>query len=189
MNFFMVGSVFMLFMLNADWTSNYVIKLAGFVFFAVGVFESEEHTDAFSHLKKPAWTSSAMCAAAAAAQLLLKLLKPADIAANIISILLCVAVTYMSLNLFRMFYVALDKHRELVTDASNIVRLGGNFQKLALFTAVNVVCDLLNRLIPLELVSTLAGVFTAVSKILVYIFLLILAFNFYKLRTDFLNSG
>ena len=36
MNFFMVGSFFMLFMLNAGWTSNYVIKLVGFLFFAVG---------------------------------------------------------------------------------------------------------------------------------------------------------
>ena len=32
MNFFMVGSFFMLFMLNAGWTSNYVIKLVGFLF-------------------------------------------------------------------------------------------------------------------------------------------------------------
>lgn len=184
----MVGSVFMLFMLNADWTSNYVIKLAGFLFFTIGVSEAEEHTGVFSHLKKPARMSSAMCAVAAAAQLLLKLLKPADMAANIISILLCVATAYMSLNLFRMFYVALDKHRELVNDASNIVRLGGSFQKLALFTIVNVVCDILNRLIPIELVSTLAGVFMAVSKILLYIFLIILAFHFYKVRTDFLKK-
>ena len=36
MNFFMVGSFFMLFMLNAGWTSNYVIKLAGFLFFRSG---------------------------------------------------------------------------------------------------------------------------------------------------------
>ena len=61
MNFFMVGSFFMLFMLNAGWTSNYVIKLVGFLFFAVGTAEAEERTDAFAHLKKPAYTSSAMC--------------------------------------------------------------------------------------------------------------------------------
>ena len=64
MNFFMVGSFFMLFMLNAGWTSNYVIKLVGFLFFAVGTAEAEERTDAFAHLKKPAYTSSAMCALA-----------------------------------------------------------------------------------------------------------------------------
>ena len=52
MNFFMVGSFFMLFMLNAGWTSNYVIKLVGFLFFAVGTAEAEERTDAFAHLKK-----------------------------------------------------------------------------------------------------------------------------------------
>ena len=46
MNFFMVGSFFMLFMLNAGWTSNYVIKLVGFLFFAVGTAEAEERTDA-----------------------------------------------------------------------------------------------------------------------------------------------
>ena len=48
MNFFMVGSFFMLFMLNAGWTSNYVIKLVGFLFFAVGTAEAEERTDAFT---------------------------------------------------------------------------------------------------------------------------------------------
>lgn len=51
MNFSMVGSFFMLFMLNAGWTSNYVIKLVGFLFFAVGTAEAEERTDAFAHLK------------------------------------------------------------------------------------------------------------------------------------------
>ena len=114
MNFFMVGSFFMLFMLNAGWTSNYVIKLVGFLFFAVGTAEAAERTDAFAHLKKPAYTSSAMCALAVVCQLLLKLLSPAAMAANVISILLSAATVYMSLNLMRMFLVALDSHRELV---------------------------------------------------------------------------
>ena len=114
MNFFMVGSFFMLFMLNAGWTSNYVIKLVGFLFFAVGTAEAEERTDAFAHLKKPAYTSCAMCALAVVCQLLLKLLSPAAMAANVISILLSAATVYMSLNLMRMFLVALDSHRELV---------------------------------------------------------------------------
>ena len=122
MNFFMVGSFFMLFMLNAGWTSNYVIKLVGFLFFAVGTAEAEERTDAFAHLKKPAYTSSAMCALAVVCQLLLKLLSPAAMAANVISILLSAATVYMSLNLMRMVLVALDSHRELVEDVSNIVR-------------------------------------------------------------------
>ena len=82
MNFFMVGSFFMLFMLNAGWTSNYVIKLVGFLFFAVGTAEAEERTDAFTHLKKSAYTSSAMCALAVVCQLLLKLLSPAAVGGN-----------------------------------------------------------------------------------------------------------
>ena len=179
MNFFMVGSFFMLFMLNAGWTSNYVIKLAGFLFFAVGTAEAEERTDAFAHLKKPAYTSSAMCA------LLLKLLSPAAMAANVISILLSAATVYMSLNLMRMFLVALDSHRELVEDVSNIVRLQGSFNKLALMTFIYFGGDLLNRLIPIEFVTTLAGVIAAIAKILVYIFLLIMLYNFNKLRTDY----
>ena len=154
----MVGSFFMLFMLNAGWTSNYVIKLAGFLFFAVGTAEAEERTDAFTHLKKPAYTSSAMCALAVVCQLLLKLLSPAAMAANVISILLSAATVYMSLNLMRMFLVALDSHRELVEDVSNIVRLQGSFNKLALMTFIYFGGDLLNRLIPIEFVTTLAGV-------------------------------
>ena len=176
MNFFMVGSFFMLFMLNAGWTSIYVIKLVGFLFFAVGTAEAEERTDAFAHLKKPAYTSSAMCALAVVCQLLLKLLSPAAMAANVISILLSAATVYMSLNLMRMFLVALDSHRELVEDVSNIVRLQGSF---------NFGGDLLNRLIPIEFVTTLAGVIAAIAKILVYIFLLIMLYNFNKLRTDY----
>lgn len=188
MNFFMVGSFFMLFMLNAGWTSNYVIKLAGFLFFAVGTAEAEERTDAFAHLKKPAYTSSAMCALAVVCQLLLKLLSPAAMAANVISILLSAATVYMSLNLMRMFLVALDSHRELVEDVSNIVRLQGSFNKLALMTFIYFGGDLLNRLIPIEFVTTLAGVIAAIAKILVYIFLLIMLYNFNKLRTDYENA-
>lgn len=188
MNFSMVGSFFMLFMLNAGWTSNYVIKLVGFLFFAVGTAEAEERTDAFAHLKKPAYTSSAMCALAVVCQLLLKLLSPAAMAANVISILLSAATVYMSLNLMRMFLVALDSHRELVEDVSNIVRLQGSFNKLALMTFIYFGGDLLNRLIPIEFVTTLAGVIAAIAKILVYIFLLIMLYNFNKLRTDYENA-
>ena len=169
MNFSMVGSFFMLFMLNAGWTSNYVIKLVGFLFFAVGTAEAEERTDAFAHLKKPAYTSSAMCALAVVCQLLLKLLSPAAMAANVISILLSAATVYMSLNLMRMF----------------LVRLQGSFNKLALMTFIYFGGDLLNRLIPIEFVTTLAGVIAAIAKILVYIFLLIMLYNFNKLRTDY----
>ena len=181
MNFFMVGSFFMLFMLNAGWTSNYVIKLVGFLFFAVGTAEAEERTNAFAHLKKPAYTSSTMCALA----VVLKLLSPAAMAANVISILLSAATVYMSLNLMRMFLVALDSHRELVEDVSNIVRLQGSFNKLALMTFIYFGGDLLNRLIPIEFVTTLAGVVAAIAKILVYIFMLIMLYNFNKLRTDY----
>ncbi len=185
MNFFMVGSFFMLFMLNADWASNYAVKLVGFIFFVLGTMEAADFTDAFSHIKKPAVTSAAMCAVAFAAQLLMKLLKPAAMASNIISILLFAATLYMSLNVFRMFVNALDSHRELVDDVSHIVRLQSNFNKLAIFTIINFCGDVLNRLIPLELFTTLGGVVTAISKILIYIFLLILLFSFNKLRTDF----
>ena len=178
MNFFMVGSFFMLFMLNAGWTSNYVIKLVGFLFFAVGTAEAEERTNAFAHLKKPAYTSSTMCALAVVCQLLLKLLSPAAMAANVISILLSAATV-------RMFLVALDSHRELVEDVSNIVRLQGSFNKLALMTFIYFGGDLLNRLIPIEFVTTLAGVVAAIAKILVYIFMLIMLYNFNKLRTDY----
>lgn len=187
MNFFMVGSFFMLFMLNAGWTSNYVIKLAGFLFFAVGTAEAAERTEAFSHLKKPAYTSSAMCGLAVVCQLLLKLLSPAAMAVNVISILLSAATVYMSLNLMRMFLVALDSHRELVEDVSNIVRLQGSFNKLALMTLIYFGGDLLNRLIPIEFVTTLTGVIAAIAKILVYIFLIIMLYNFNKLRTDYEN--
>ena len=106
-------------------------------------------------------------------------------AANVISILLSAATVYMSLNLMRMFLVALDSHRELVEDISNIVRLQGSFNKLALMTFIYFGGDLLNRLIPIEFVTTLAGVIAAIAKILVYIFLLIMLYNFNKLRTDY----
>lgn len=80
--------------------------------------------------------------------------------------LLSAATVYMSLNLMRMFLVALDSHRELVEDVSNIVRLQGSFNKLALMTFIYFGGDLLNRLIPIEFVTTLAGVIAAIAKYL-----------------------
>ena len=58
MNFFMVGSFFMLFMLNAGWTSNYVIKLVGFLFFAVGTADALT----LSHILKSLLTLLPLCA-------------------------------------------------------------------------------------------------------------------------------
>ena len=58
MNFFMVGSFFMLFMLNAGWTSNYVIKLVGFLFFAVRL----KNALTLSHILKSLLTLLPLCA-------------------------------------------------------------------------------------------------------------------------------
>ena len=112
----------------------------------------------------------------------MKLLSPAAMAANVISILLSAATVYMSLNLMRMFLVALDGHRELVEDVSNIVRLQGSFNKLALMTFYL----LWGR--PAQQANTNrvrhhpCSVIAAIAKILVYIFLLIMLYNFNKLE-------
>ena len=215
MNFLTVGSLFLLFQLNIDWTSNYIVKLIGFAFFVGGISElseicsmknpvktGNEKADKFfsqrisllSDIKGKAVTMCIMCAIAAVCEGLLKyVLKPADFAVNVISLILGAAVAFLSLNLFRMVYDFIEKHERFsrgnsnsfTDNEANVVRLGGAFYKLAVITLVNVAFDILNRLVPVAVISNVAGFVVAVSKILLYIFLLVVVFDFNKIRVDY----
>ena len=210
MNLYCIGTAFLLFQLNFGWISNYIVKLLGFVFMVGGTLEmldfisvkgsdksvlsfSESQVNNVRYLKKVSLAMSGVCAVAVLCQLLMKYLSPAKFASNVISTVLGVSVTALSLDLFRKIYNfihncemnAVTSSESLVNNTANVVRLGKSFGWYALLTALNVLADVLNRFVPLDAVRDVAGVTAAISKVIMYIFLVVILVGFNKIRIDF----
>lgn len=210
MNLYCIGTAFLLFQLNFDWISNYVVKLLGFAFMFGGTLEmldfisvrgsdksvldlSQAQTDNVKYLKKVSLAMGFVCAVAVLCQLLMRYLSPSAIAGNVISTILGVSVTALSVDLFRKVYNfihncemnAVTSSESLVNNTANVVRLGKSFGWYSILTALNLVSDVLNRFVSSGSVRDIAGICVAVTKIAMYIFLVVIVVGFNKLRVDF----
>lgn len=210
MNLFCLGSVFVLFQLNIGWISNYVIKLIGFVLMTGGIREMTDvckikamndaaedyiskRRSELEKMKKNGMVMTSMTALAAVCQILMRVLKPAEFALNVISIVLGTAAAVLSLLIFKMVYgFIINAENEAVTasdgfvnDVPAVTKLGTEFVKLSVFTLANLLADIVNRLVPVDIVSGVAGVVVAITKIIMYIMLIVLAVSFNKVRVDF----
>ena len=215
MNFLCVGSALLLFQLNIGWASNYIVKAVGCLLFSVG---AKELLDLMGHMGKiysenidksalendfaklnklyrHCLMSAGLCALSAVCVKLMQVINPVDFAMNVIYILLGGATIFISFNLFRMAYVFLTENDKLAmrelrltNDKSNLRRLGGSFSKLFICVALNFGLDILNRFVKIDFISSMAGVGVAISKILLYIFLAVLVYNFNKVRIDCNNK-
>lgn len=191
-----MGSLMLMFSLNIDWTANYVIKLAGFLFLLVGSAQIRASLDnqpeskiAYENIGKEASVCSGFTLVAIMCVLLTKfVLKPSLLVGNVVYIIIGIAVTYMALNLYRKLVANLISDGEnplFVDNKANIKRLGKSYKRLAFTIAVNVLFDVVQRIVPISIVDGTAGAIVAVTRILGYILLVILCVQFYKIRTDF----
>lgn len=185
MNFFALGYVFLVIHLNLGWASNYALKLVGMLFMLGGLSEISAFSGAFGDLKKQAYGVMAVSAASFVAILVLKL---ADIGGALFSIVsvvagvVCAAAVMLFLyKLIRLLIV----NNQLVNDVSNISRLYSGWQKLACFTAANILFDILNRALPAGLFADFAGVVVTITKIILFVFVISTGWTFNKIRCDF----
>lgn len=185
MNFFTVGYILVVFQLQISWISAYLLKAVGMIFMILGISEIAAFRKDFLSLKgsaKALLALSGVCAAAVAA---VTLTKASGIAVNLVSIaagVLCAAAVYMFVS---RLIDTMKSNDDLVHDNSNIRRLGIGFNRMMLFTAVNLLFDILYRFFSRSSLGDVIGVVQTITKIVMIVYVISTGFTFNKIRNDF----
>lgn len=217
MNFLCLGTVFILMQLNLGWISNYAVKLIGFAITLVGIDElrdlcdvqqnnshageatefSRKRNELLELTKKRGIVFTAVCAISVVGMVLAKyvLNKVFETGKfyNGASILFGTIVTLMALEFFGEISKFILKNEKdgayaFLNDRSNAVRLDGTYRKIVWCTLGNLAFDLLNRLIPSGILVELSGFLAAISKIVLYGFIITAVVQFNKMRLDCNNK-
>lgn len=185
MNFFCVAFFVAALQVNISESINYIIKLVGFLFFMGGILEISGFNKSFKKFLTSVRLLALMSAIASALFLAFSFIAVSSGARNIAGIFFGTVITLLALVFQKSLLKSMSNDKELVNDLSNVKRFKKSWNMLAVITVANLVFDILNRVIPIKIIADLSGFMMAISKIVMYIFALIILFSANKLRVDF----
>lgn len=185
MNFFCIAFFLTSLQINISWWGNYLIKLVGMLFFVGGVLEISGFNKSFKRFLMPSEMLSSVSAVATVVFSILSFKNASVGVLNVTGAVTGTIVTLTTLGFQKMLLKDISADGELVNDMSQVGRFVKSWDWLAILTIVNLVCDILNRLVSVKVVADTAGLLMAISKILMYIFALVILFRANKVRVDF----
>lgn len=185
MNFFNVGFVLLSLQFNFNWILNYVVKLVGVMFMLSGIKEISAFYSGYGKFKSgvlavgAAAVGGTLCSALSAGGVI------GESVGNVLSILFGAGSAALILvTQYKILKITAANH-EIVNDPSLLYDLRKAWNKLAFFTALTVVCDVLYRLLPFGNWQTAAGTVLVFSRIIMYVYVVIMGVAFNKVRMDF----
>ena len=210
MNYLLVCTVLVLFPLNLGWETFYIIKMLGWIFAFMSIKEiyeliclkaqkngsskpAEIYIDRKNKVKKFCVLCGAVLFVCATAKGVFTGIEVSGKTDNIVSGVLGSVVTFTGLILF---YILLEfaKNFGRSADADNTEdnspffykaeKTRKTFYKFSAFALVNLISDILNRFMTAKTFQAYAGVVCAVSKIVMYAMLIVLAVSVNKLRIE-----
>lgn len=192
MNFLVLGTPFLLFMLNYDWPVSYLIKLVGAVLILVGLIELKNDIKDQDKLKTLTVCYTIVCGASTAGTFVLRMIvdmgnkvEAVPLAAKLICLILWAAAVLVSVYIMDMLYKLLDKNRELLSDTVNLVKLGDTLKKLYFVTVFTYVSNLIYMLLPYRQTADFFAVLMIIGKLVLYVLIIISTVRFFRLRTDY----
>ncbi|MBQ9375962.1 MAG: hypothetical protein IJU04_06485 [Ruminococcus sp.] len=184
MNFFCLAFFITALQINISWWGNYLIKLIGMLFFVLGILEVSCFNSGFRRFKMPAVAVAGLSAVGAVCFAVMSAAGASKNALNIAGIAFGVVVTLSALAFQKPIIRDIAADKELVNDVSLVKRFSKSWDKLAIITLANLVCDIVNRLAAAKVLVDYSGLLMAISKILMYIFALVILFQANKIRVD-----
>ena len=192
MNFLVLGTPFLLFMLNYDWPLSYIIKLVGTVFVLIGLIELKDKLKNPDKLKTITVSYIIVCAASAAGTLILRMIvdmgRKVEVipwAAKLICLVLWAAAVLVSVYIMDMLYKLIDKNRELLSDTVNLVKMGDTLKKVYFVTVFTYISNCIYILLPYRQTADFFAGLMIIGKLVLYVLIIIAAVRFFKLRTDY----
>lgn len=185
MNFFCVAFFITALQINISSWVNYIIKFVGFLFFIGGILEISGLNQSFRRFLNPAKTLAGISGMITVCFLIYSFTGVSAGVVNVTGIITGTVLTLSALGFEKSLLKSISDEKELINDLSLVKRFIKSWDKLAVITIINLIFDLVNRVVTVKMVTDLAGLFMAVSKIIMYIFALIILFSANKIRVDF----
>ena len=196
MNFPFVGFALIIVNIHLSMWVTYAVKALGFVLAAVGIAEYSIHDKGVKAFAPNAVATAIMNGVFTAA-LIYASIKLGAKYVNYIGIVCGVVSTGLSLDFQRRMMESIMRsgvgkvvedqpsHKSLLPFVADINRLGKAWKRLTGAVMLNLIFDIVNRLIGLEIVQTAAGVLAAASKIVCIVFAIAFLFRFNELRVGY----
>lgn len=185
MNFFVLGYAFVNLPLGFNSIVCYAVKFLGFLFMFLGIVEISGQTSNFKGLKLPAWIGLGVLGLCTAVETLVIVFKAGATVLNIAGIVLGIVSTLTVVFFCKKLLELIRENNNLVNDNSNITRFYGSWNKLVVFTGINLVFDILNRVISFVKIQDFAGFVAVITKIIMIVFVIMTVLQFNKIRVDF----
>ena len=186
MNFISVGIVLCALNFNLSWELHYAVKLVGVLFMLAGLREADTVTEGFSRFRREVLAVGAAAAAGLAGLLLCRLTHPPAVAVSALSIVLGLLTGFGTLVSQKRILGELEAQREvMVNDPSLIHAVRRTWNKYAPVTAMTLTADVLYRLLPDSEVQAVIGAVEVVTRIVMYVLVIVLASSLARACRDF----
>ena len=192
MNFLVLGSPLLLFMLNYDWTTSYFIKLVGALLTLVGIIELKSEFKGLLKLKKATALYAVFCGVSAGCIAFMKFfhilgsekikLRPLG---DLLSLALWAGAVFFGLYISRQVYNCIDKERENLSDTVGLVRLGYTLTKVIYLTVFTYVSNVIYILLPYRQTADFFAVLMMIGKICLYVLIIVYSVRFFRVRTSY----
>lgn len=196
MNFLFVGFALIIVNVNLSLWVTYALKTLGFVFAAIGIAEYSVHDDGVKAYSPNAVASAVMNGAFTAAliyasiKLDAKYLNYAGIIAGVFSTL--VSFDFQKRMMVRILRSGEGKvvedaenHRLLLPFVADVKRLGRAWNRLTVTVALNLLFDVLNRLVKVSALVTVTGIAAAFTKVVCIVLAVVFIIKFNELRVGY----
>lgn len=196
MNFLFVGFALIIVNVNLSLWVTYALKTLGFVFAAIGIAEYSVHDDGVKAYSPNAVASAVMNGAFTAAliyasiKLDAKYINYAGIIAGVFSTL--VSFDFQKRMMVRILRSGEGKvvedaenHRLLLPFVADVKRLGRAWNRLKVTVALNLLFDVLNRLVKVSALVTVTGIAAAFTKVVCIVLAVVFIIKFNELRVGY----
>ena len=184
MNFFCVGFLLLAFQLNVSFVSNYVVKLIGMLFLAGGIWEMSAYRKKYNDLLKSVFTVSFGLLIAIIVLLIFKVVSIPQTASQIIEVTIGSVFTILAILIQNKIIDLMVEDNELVVYVEEVHRLQKSWKMLVFFTLSGVVLNVFN-IVPVNIVKDVSALLMVFSRIVMYVYALIVFIKFIKIRNDY----
>lgn len=185
MNFLSVGFVLCAMNFNLGWEMNYGVRLAGALFMLAGLAEADSVSEGFKAFRGRVMGIAGISAGGLAVTLLLrfgvipeKLRHPLGI---VFGVSLAACVIWVE---YRLLKHIVARH-ELVNDPSLLGALQKKWTRYAFFAGLSVFTEALYRILPLSDLQAGVGAVEIISRIIMYVYVILVSLAFARVRNDF----
>ena len=194
MNFLFVGFALIIVNVNLSLWVTYALKTLGFVFAAIGIAEYSVHDDG---VKAYSPVASAVMNGAFTAALIYASIKLDAKYINYAGIIAGVFSTLVSFDFQKRMMVRIlrsgegkvvedaENHRLLLPFVADVKRLGRAWNRLTVTVALNLLFDVLNRLVKVSALVTVTGIAAAFTKVVCIVLAVVFIIKFNELRVGY----